>query len=60
MEGEHVLESGSGVKMMAEGLLRENEEVYEVIGDRPTTLLGQSPLSLRSKPLDKPFNLPLS
>jgi hypothetical protein len=55
-----LIESGRGVKMILEGILRKNEHQCVLISKRPATLGGQSLLSLGIEPLDKPINLRLS
>jgi hypothetical protein len=60
IQGEQLLKIGSRVKMLAESLLGENQQLYELISKRPAALHSQIPLSLRGKTLDSPLDLPLS
>jgi hypothetical protein len=57
---EHLLESRSGVEMMLESILGENEHQCVLISKRPATLGSQILLSLGRERLDKPINFPLS
>ena len=58
--GKRLFEGRSGIKMMADGILRKNDHQGVLISKGPATLGGQSPLSLGIEPSDESLDLPLS